>query len=170
MQDPHCPAEKRKKRTVHCADLQQTGPGLTTKLPRGLIGSRCTAEVNIEGHTHQCLLDTGSQVTAIPVSFYNAHLQEQQIQPLHDLLHVEGAAGQDVPYLGYVKISVKFPKDFIGYDMNIETLALVDPDTHPDIPATLLIGMNTLEPLYEQYVGEHSRFQPSAHGYRAVLK
>ncbi|KAJ0003805.1 hypothetical protein NQD34_008903 [Periophthalmus magnuspinnatus] len=34
----------------------------------------------------------------------------------------------------------------------------------------LLIGMNTLEPLYEQYIGEHSSFQPSTHGYRAVLK
>lgn len=30
--------------------------------------------------------------------------------------------------------------------------------------------MNTLEPLYEQYLGEHPTFQPNAHGYRAVLK
>lgn len=165
-QDPPCPA---KKNTVHCAD-QQTRPGPTIKLPHGLIGSRCTAEVEIAGHVHQCLLDTGSQVTTIPVSFYNAHLHEQQIQPINDFLQVEGAAGQTVPYLGYVEISVKFPKDFVGETFEITTLALVVPDAHPDVPATVLIGMNTLEPLYERYLGERPTFQPSAHGYRAVLK
>ncbi|KAK7910386.1 hypothetical protein WMY93_015070 [Mugilogobius chulae] len=117
-----------------------------------------------------CLLDTGSQVTTVPVSFYNRHLHEQPIHPLHDLLQVEGAAGHNVPYLGYVEITVQFPIDFIGKEHDISTLALVVPDTHPDLQSTILIGMNTLEPLYEQYIGEHSTFQPSAHGYRAVLK
>lgn len=109
-------------------------------------------------------------MTTIPVSYYNKHLHKQPIKPLHDLLQVEGAAGQNVPYLGYVKISAKFSRDFVGEGYDISTLALVVPDTHPDIPATVLIGMNTLEPLYELYLGRHSTFQPSAHGYRAVLK
>ncbi|KAK7879850.1 hypothetical protein WMY93_033485 [Mugilogobius chulae] len=117
-----------------------------------------------------CLLDTGSQVTTVPVSFYNRHLHEQPIHPLHDLLQVEGAAGHNVPYLGYVEITVQFPIDFIGKEHDISTLALVVPDTHPDLQSTILIGMNTLEPLYERYIGELSTFQPSAHGYRAVLK
>lgn len=169
LQDPHCPAKNQKQHIVHCAD-HQTRSGLNTKLPCGLVGSRCTAEVDIAGHTHQCLLDTGSQVTTLPVSFYNKHLHNQPIQPLHDLLHVEGAAGQKVPYLGYVNIFVKFPKDFAGENFEVSTLALVVPDAHPDIPATVLIGMNTLEPLYELYLDEPEEFQPSCHGYRAVLK
>ncbi|KAK7881018.1 hypothetical protein WMY93_030607 [Mugilogobius chulae] len=166
VQDPHCPA---KKTTVHRADLQ-TSPGSTAKLPRGLVGSRCTAEISIAGHTHLCLLDTGSQVTTIPVSFYNEHLQEQPIQPLHDLLQVEGAAGQAVPYLGYVELSIKFPRDFVGEEQDISTLALVVPDSNPHNTTSVLIGMNTLEPLYEQYLNDRSSFQPTAHGYRAVLK
>lgn len=33
------------------------------------------------------------------------------------------------------------------------------------------ISMNTLEPLYNQYTGsEYANFQPTAHGYKAVLK
>lgn len=155
-------------KTAHRSD-QQISPGSTTKLPCGLIGSRCTAEVEIGGHTYPCLLDTGSQVSTIPVSFYNKHLYEQPIQPLHDL-QVEGAAGQTVPYLGFVEISIKFPKEFVGEEYEISTLVLVVPDAHPDVPATALIGMNTLEPLYETYLGRNSTFQPSTQGYRAVLK
>lgn len=170
-QDPHCPAkkERNKEEIVHCVDLH-TRPKATTMLPHGLVGSRCTTEVNLAGHPQQCLLDTGSQVTTIPVSFYNNHLYEQQIQPLHDLLQVEGAAGQTIPYLGYIEISVKFPRDFVGEEYEVTTLALVVPDAHPDVPAIVLIGMNTLEPLYEQYLNQHPSYQPSTHGYRAVLK
>lgn len=167
VQDPYCPA---KKRSAVCAELQQPSSGPTTRLPKGLIGSRCTAEVNISGHTYQCLLDTGSQVTTIPVSFYNRHLHEQPIHSLNDLLQVEGAAGQNVPYLGYVDLTVQFSRDFIGEEHDISTLALVVPDVRPDDTSTVLIGMNTLEPLYEQYVGEQSTFQPSTHGYRAIFK
>ncbi|CAI5671417.1 unnamed protein product [Oreochromis niloticus] len=83
---------------------------------------------------------------------------------------LEGAAGQTIPYLGYIEISVKFPRDFVGKEYEVTTLALVVPDPHPDVPAIVLIGMNTLEPLYEQYLNQHPSYQPSTHGYRAVLK
>ncbi|XP_027866831.1 uncharacterized protein LOC114140802 isoform X1 [Xiphophorus couchianus] len=86
-------------------------------------------------------------------------------------LQVEGAAGQSVPYLGYVELVITFPEDFIGVNTEVPTLALVVPDTSPDRPSDVLIGMNTLEPLYEQHLsGNHVQFQPMAQGYRAVLK
>ncbi|KAK7921783.1 hypothetical protein WMY93_008685 [Mugilogobius chulae] len=159
------------KKTVQCAELQHPRPGATVKLPRGLVGSRCTAEIEVAGLNCHCLLDTGSQVTTVPVSFFNRHLNDQPIHPLHDLLQIEGAAGQSVPYLGYIDLTVTFPKDFLGKDIEVSTLALVVPDSTPDYTSTVLIGMNTLEPLYEQYLdSEASAFQPSTHGYRAVLK
>ncbi|XP_043984521.1 uncharacterized protein LOC122838162 [Gambusia affinis] len=111
------------------------------------------------------------QVTTIPVSFYNDKLSHQPVMPLDNLLQVEGAAGQSVPYLGYVELVITFPEDFIGVNTEVPTLALVVPDTSPDRPSNVLIGMNTLEPLYEQHLsGNHVQFQPMAQGYRAVLK
>lgn len=135
---------------------------------RGLIGSKCTALVKIAEQQCSCLLDTGSQVTTIPISVYNKTLSDQPIKPLRDLLHVEGAAGQTVPYLGYVEVAVTFPKDFLGSEFTIPTLALVVPDSSP---ASVLIGMNTLEPLYSQYLqSDCINSPPVSGGYRAVLK
>lgn len=94
MLDKSCPTCAKKP--VQCAELQS---GLKNRVPKGLVGSRCTAKVNVAGQTWSCLLDTGSQVTTIPVSFYNEHLSDQPVHSLNELLHVEGAAGQSIPYL-----------------------------------------------------------------------
>lgn len=84
---------------------------------------------------------------------------------------MEGAAGQCVPYLGYVEVAMTFPKDFLGSDFPVQTLALVVPDVRPDYPTSVLVGMNTLEILYEQFSSSNcSSFQPTSYGYRAVLQ
>lgn len=77
------------------------------------------------------MLDTGSQVTTIPISIYNQHFSQQPVKSLCDLLQVEGAAGQEVPYLGYIEVTITFPKEFIGADLDVSTLALVVPDIGP---------------------------------------
>lgn len=56
--------------------------------------------MTVRGEEVNCLLDSGSQVTTVPESFYKQHFSEQEIKPLHDLLEVEGANGQLVPYFG----------------------------------------------------------------------
>lgn len=49
--------------------------------------------------------------------------------------------------------------------------SLIVPDGHPEGFSMVLIGMNTLEPLYERYTSSDiSNFQPTAKGYSAVLK
>lgn len=166
-EDPQCPASLR---PVKCVKLNQSVQANKSRLPKGLIGSKCTAQVRIAGQECQCLLDTGSQVTTIPVSFYNTHLSHQPVLPLCDLLQVEGAAGQSIPYLGYIKVTVTFPKDFLGTEFDVNTLALVVPDVRPELQSQILIGMNTLDPLYELYATtDFANFQPVMHGYRAVL-
>lgn len=165
--DPQCP---NLRSHVECHEVAQTTPAGSAWLPKGLVGSRCTANLKISGEEFDCLLDTGSQVTTIPVSFYNQHFADQPVKPLCDLLQVEGAAGQAVPYLGYVEMVVTFPSEFLGVDLDVATLALVVPDVGAH-QSPVLIGMNTLEPLYNQYMGsEYANFQPTAHGYKAVLK
>lgn len=92
------------------------------------------------------------------------------IKPLHDLLEVEGAAGQLVPYLGYIKMSVTFLRDFLESDIEIPTLALVVPEVRKDNETPVLIGTNTLDVLYDQYLNQKSLYhQPASCGYRVVL-
>ena len=71
-----------------------------------LIGeaNECVAYLN--GHPCLALLDTGSQVTSISEQFYREHLSDQPMQPLKRLVRVVGAAGQEVPFLGYVELSI----------------------------------------------------------------
>lgn len=141
------------------------------KLPEGLIGTKSTAEVTIKGEQFSCLLDTGSQVTTVPKSFYDQYLDEQQIKPLHNLLEVEGANGQSVPYLGYIEVGVTFPREFLGAEFEVPTLALVVPDIQTSSQSLLLIGTNTLDVLYEMYSEDKpDNHQPVPYGYRTVLK
>lgn len=112
------------------------------KPPKGLVGTRTSATVIIAGKETNCLLDTGSQVTTVPQSFYEQHLSDLPINLLGDLLDVEGANGQSVPYLGYVELSITLPKDFVGSDININTLALVIPPLRAEAREQILIGTN----------------------------
>lgn len=126
--------------------------------------------MNISGQDCHCLLDTGSQVITIPVSLYNLHFSDQPVKSLHDLLQVEGAAGQVVPYIGYIETTITFPRDFLGTAFEVPTLALIVPDVRPESQSSVLIGMNTLEALYTQYDNDNCTFLPTLFGYRAVLK
>lgn len=168
--DQICPKEKKK--IVKCAEMSQLKiKNATIQLPKGLVGSKCSAVIQIAGQNYHCLLDTGSQVTTIPVSFYNQSLSDHPVKPLYNLLQVEGAAGQSVPYLGYVEMTIGFHKEFLGEEIDVPTLALVVPDGHSEGSSIVLVGMNTLEPLYEQYTSSDiSNFQPMTQGYCAVLK
>ncbi len=141
-----------------------------TKLPKGLIGEKCIAQVTITGQECNCLIDTGSQVTTIPLSFYEQCLSEYPINSLSGLLEVEGANRLSVPYLGYIELNITFPAEFIGTSVEVSTLALVVPDPKSHTMHLVLIGTNTLDTLYEEHLKVGSvTFQPSLLGYRAVL-
>lgn len=89
-----------------CSSLEQSDRKVPFKFPKRLIGFKCTAQVTVRGEEINCLLDSGSQVTTIPQSLYKQHFADQEIKPLHDLLEVEGANGQSVPYFGYIEMTV----------------------------------------------------------------
>ncbi len=97
-------------------------------LPKGLVGPKCTAEVFIAGQNFSCLFDTGSQVTTVSQTYYKQNLSHLEINPLEHL-EVEAANCQFVPYLGYIEMDVVFPKDFLGAETKLTTLALVTEDT-----------------------------------------
>lgn len=92
------------------------------------------------------------------------------INLLGDLLDVEGGNGQSVPYLGYVELSITFPKDFVGSDINVNTLALVIPPLRAEAREQILIVTNTLDALYTDLHKSSANFQPVPYSYRALLK
>lgn len=164
---------KRPRKTRRVASKCGDANTSSTILPPKLVGTKCTAQVIIEGHKANCLLDTGSQVTAIPLSFFQTHLSHYSLKSLDDLLdvelQVEGANGEAVPYLGYVELTLTFPEKFLGIETEVPTLVLVVPDVG-SVPQ-ILIGTNSLDVLYSSYVEEHDRRpQSSLPGYRVVLK
>lgn len=166
------PADKKPKVTTKKgAMLTLNAERGNFKLPKGLIGAKTTAQVQIEGNCVSCLMDTGSQVTTVPQSFYNQNLSQHEIRPLFELLEVEGANGQSVPYLGYIEINVVFPKEFLGAEVEVPTLALVVPDVRTVPQPLVLIGTNTLDLLYELHRDTcPEEYEPSQYGYKAVLK
>lgn len=127
--------------------------------------------MGIEGNNVSCLLDTGSQVTTVPRSFHQQYLLTHEIKPLFELLEVEGANGQSVPYLEYIGLNVVFPQESLGVKAEVPTLALIVRDVPTASQSLVLIGTNTLDVLYETYYDTTTDMQPStSHGYKAVLK
>ncbi|MGL4646381.1 MAG: hypothetical protein ACRCVL_04615 [Cetobacterium sp.] len=94
-----------------------------------------------------------------------------EIKPLEHHLEVEAANGQLVPFLGYIEIDLVFPKDFLGVETKISTLALVTVDLSGCAQSSVLIGTNTLDLAYES----HSEceislsFQTLPYGLKAIL-
>lgn len=162
---PDKPRPKQNKATSKAAQSQHS-----IKLPKGLVGTKTTANISIAGKETRCLLDSGSQVTTIPHCFYQQHLSDSPIHSLDDLLDVEGANGQLVPYMGYVELSITFPKDFVGSDITVDTLALVIPPLRAATEEQVLVGTNTLDTLYANFKESSENFQPIPYGYRTLLK
>lgn len=162
--------EKCPKRKWRASNLCSASNTKEVALPKGLVGAKCTAQVTIEDKECSCLLDTGSQVTTVPNSFYQQNMSHLPIHSLYDLLEVEGANGQEIPYLGYVKTTIKFPKSMFGVDIEVPTLALIVPDMRSPL-SSALIGTNALDVLYEQYANATSQnYQALPYGYKVVLK
>ena len=106
------------------------------------------------------LLESGSTVSTLSYSFYNNVLKPFcRLEPVKEFLEIEGAAGQKLPYLGYVAAPLSFPDQSIGSQ---ECLFLVVPDTHYNSRVPLLLGTNVLCPLMD--------FLRQKHGVRFLQK
>ena len=101
------------------------------------IGDATEAVAFVNGHACLALLDTGSQITSIAISFYERHLPDQPIQPVEDIVRVVGAGGT-------VTIDVGFPKDEIA-EGPLKTLALVVPNNNYNQRVPVIIGTNLVK-------------------------
>ena len=125
-----------------------------------LVGPACETEMCVNGYQCRGLLDSGSQVTIISRSFYSKYLSETV--SMHDLaaceLDIKGAGGQNVPYDGFVQVKMKFPNAVVGTSEEVETWALVCPDSSYTLKVPIIVGTNTFRSLAQLC---KNRFGPS---------
>ena len=118
-----------------------TGKGDFNNGPK-LVG-KPTEAVSIDNIETQALLDTRSSVSSIGHSFYVNHLSHLPLLPVSDILNVECADGNKLPYHGYIKASLK--SSGISECTEQYCLFLVVPDTNYNINVPVLIATNILD-------------------------
>ena len=124
-------------------NIQPQCSSLGINIRERLLGHANEATVTLENTKCTALLDSGSQVSTISQAFYEQHLRHRV--PLHSLdevLKIECADGQLLPYLGYVEAKVNFPGVNVG---DLVAVLLVCPLTEysRQVPV-LVVGANIL--------------------------
>lgn len=121
------------------APVTGSNKGTDKKDPK-MVGTVNEAEVSINGVRTRALLDTGSCVSVLSETFYREHLGSEDLKTLSDILSIECADGQPLPYLGYVEVELSVggvtglePKDCI---------LLVVPDTQYSTTTPVILGTN----------------------------
>ena len=100
--------------------------------------------MEIEGITATALLDTGSTVSTVSEQFYQTHLSQLQLNPLQDVLRIECADGELLPYTGYVVAKIAVAGAGISAGEPKECLLLVVPNSRYNSGVPLLLGTNVL--------------------------
>ncbi|KAK7503449.1 hypothetical protein BaRGS_00005370 [Batillaria attramentaria] len=132
-------------RTVF-AELHYSGCSEEPEL-EALVGPSHEADILVEDKKARCLIDSGSQVSIVTESFYRAHLSHVCLEQLNFGLKVTGAGGQQVPYLGFVRVDVSLPSDVVGLNESVNVLMLVCPDNEFSRRVPVIISTNALRHL-----------------------
>jgi transposase InsO family protein len=109
-----------------------------------LVGSANEVSIQILGMKVSALLDTGSTVSTVSRSFYDTHLGGKPIIPLAEVMTIECADGQPLPYDGYVEIDIEAFGGGDEVDHLDRCIFLVIPDSRYNSQVPLLIGTNLL--------------------------
>lgn len=102
-------------------------------------------------------MDTGSTVSTISQSWYDAHLSEVPVKPLDTILEIECADGKNLPYSGYIEVDICLENTSGSF------LLLIIPDSRYNEHVPLLLGTNVLHHFMMQYQEVHGpRFLQTA--------
>ena len=102
------------------------------------------AELDINGIKTKALLDTGSCVSVISVSFVKENLPQATLQKIERILNIECADGSQLPYLGYIEADIKIPYGVSGSNEK-RCLLLVVPETVYSKQIPIILGTNILQ-------------------------
>ena len=107
-----------------------------------LVGNVNEANVQIEGILTSALLDTGSSVSTISQTFFEQNLAHLELHDTGNLLKLECADGQSLPYSGYMKVDINVPLN--GKNFVSPCLLLVVSEMHYSASTPVLLGTNFL--------------------------
>ena len=108
-------------------------------LVRDIVGSANEVSLIVCGKEVSALLDTGSMVSTMAASLCTS--LGLTVQPLDNVLSIEGTGGHQVPYLGLVEVAIQSPKILLG---EFPVLMLFVPDTEYHKRVLVLLGTNIL--------------------------
>ena len=72
-----------------------------------ILGRANKTDVEIDGIISKALIDSGAMILMMSREYCYKHGYE--IQPLDQLVLIEGSRGADVPYLGYIEVRMHIP-------------------------------------------------------------
>ncbi len=87
-------------------------------------------------------MDTGALVSLVSRSFYNSHLTNIPIEPLEDILDIECADGEALPYDDFIEVKIRATGS--GTNESVPCLLLVVPDTQYTRNVSVLLETNVL--------------------------
>jgi hypothetical protein len=99
---------------------------------------------------HLYLIDTGSSVSTVSHSFYIDNFSDLPIHPIKELLRIECADGQELPYEGFIEVDLTIlgSRGTHSKDSKLHNcLFLVVPDSNYNSAVPVLIGTNILSSL-----------------------
>ena len=75
--------------------------------PSNLFGKANESIAVINNITVRSLVDTGSMVSTVSETFFFSKLTDCTLEPLSDLVKIECADGEPLPYLGFTELNIK---------------------------------------------------------------
>ena len=136
---------------------------MSSSVPSNLIGNPAEIICKIDDIEVKSLIDTGSQITSVSRSFYDSHFSDIDLRDIKNILKVESAGGNDLPYDGYFECNISLPISE-SQNFNISVPVLVVPDTRYNKSVPLLVGTNILN-----YLSQFPE-QPASHCLRTAVK
>ncbi|XP_060552007.1 uncharacterized protein LOC132713429 [Ruditapes philippinarum] len=110
-----------------------------------LVGSSNETEILLNGTSTIALIDTGSMISSIGISFFKSLKPQPVMSQLSDfMLDISSANGSKVPYLGYSVLDITFPS---LSSQSFSAPILIVPDTEYSSRVPLIIGTNILNVL-----------------------
>ena len=113
-----------------------------------LVGDVNEVNVLVQSVKANALLDTGSCVSIISESFYKNKLSDIEMEPLTDLINIECADGQPLPYLGCIEAQIAIESGLEGAKPQ-SCIFFISPETKYLAQTPIILGTNILQPLLE---------------------
>ena len=104
------------------------------------MGCSNEAPVRVDGQKTTALIDLGVQVSCLSSQFCKELVL--QIQPLGQLLKLEGRGGAAIPYLGFMEVNLQIP-GITNY--NEDVLLLVIPTTTYSKMVLVMVGSKIID-------------------------